>query len=302
MTVEKIEQIKEMHKSGKSIATISKELVISRSSVYYVVDPIKKEQAKKQALANYYKNKEHRRETQKTYYEKTREDLRDLFATTGTRFPMLEGLRLLQVCDGSYTLYEDTCESGKMDFVISDLKNKKDQKACIWFRYLPGVPIIKEKLGDKCVIVTGDTKPELKKYAKWAFNGVNNNKDKEEFYRIKEKFKLTLDLQEAQYYSSTYSLRNGMGLDLDESRLNYFMSYDHSPASLSQARARIIRLSQTDDCESLFLVCRDTLEPQSLSAIIRKMERQHELLDGIQSAEYDLNRELREILMKEINR
>ena len=76
MTVEKIDQIKEMHENGKSIATISKELVISRSSVYYVVDPTKKEQAKKQALANYYKNKEGRRETQKTYYEKNREDLR----------------------------------------------------------------------------------------------------------------------------------------------------------------------------------------------------------------------------------
>ena len=76
MTAEKIEKIKEMHKSGKSIATISKELVISRSSVYYVVDPTKKEQAKKQALADYYKNKEARRETQKTYYEKNREELR----------------------------------------------------------------------------------------------------------------------------------------------------------------------------------------------------------------------------------
>ena len=76
MTAEKIEKIKEMHKSGKSIATISKELVISRSSVYYVVDPLKKEQAKKQALASYYKNKEYRRETQKTYYEKNREEIR----------------------------------------------------------------------------------------------------------------------------------------------------------------------------------------------------------------------------------
>ena len=76
MTAEKIEKIKEMHKSGKSIATISKELVISRSSVYYVVDPLKKEQAKKQALADYYKNKEARRETQKIYYEKNREELR----------------------------------------------------------------------------------------------------------------------------------------------------------------------------------------------------------------------------------
>ena len=76
MTAEKIEQIKEMHKSGKSIATISKELVISRSSVYYVVDPMKKEQAKKQALASYYKNKEARREKQKAYYEKNREEIR----------------------------------------------------------------------------------------------------------------------------------------------------------------------------------------------------------------------------------
>ena len=76
MTAEKIERIKEMHKSGKSIATISKELVISRTSVYYVVDPMKKEQARKQALANYYKNKEARRETQKTYYENNREALR----------------------------------------------------------------------------------------------------------------------------------------------------------------------------------------------------------------------------------
>ena len=76
MTAEKIEQIKEMHKSGKSIATISKELVISRSSVYYIIDPMKKEQAKKQALANYYKNKEARRERQKIYYKNNREDIR----------------------------------------------------------------------------------------------------------------------------------------------------------------------------------------------------------------------------------
>ena len=76
MTAEKKEQIKKMHENGKSIATISKELVLSRSSVYYVVDPMKKEQAKKQALANYYKNKEDRRETQKTYYAKNREELR----------------------------------------------------------------------------------------------------------------------------------------------------------------------------------------------------------------------------------
>ena len=67
MTDEKIEKIKEMHKSGKSIATISKELVISRSSVYYVVDPLKQEQSKKQSLADYYKNKEARRETHKTF-------------------------------------------------------------------------------------------------------------------------------------------------------------------------------------------------------------------------------------------
>ena len=76
MTAEKVERIKEMHKSGKSIATISKELVLSRSSVYYVVDPMKKEQAKKQALANYYKNKEDRRERQKIYYKNNREDIR----------------------------------------------------------------------------------------------------------------------------------------------------------------------------------------------------------------------------------
>ena len=76
MTAEKIAQIKEMHENGKSIATISRELVLSRSSVYYVVDPTKKEQAKKQALANYYKNKEDRRETQKNYYEKNKNELR----------------------------------------------------------------------------------------------------------------------------------------------------------------------------------------------------------------------------------
>ena len=76
MTAEKIEQIKKMHENGKSIATISKELVLSRSSVYYIIDPMKKEQAKKRALADYYKNKEDRRETQKTYYEKNRKELR----------------------------------------------------------------------------------------------------------------------------------------------------------------------------------------------------------------------------------
>ena len=76
MTAEKIAQIKKMHENGKSIATISKELVISRSSVYYVVDPMKQEQAKKQALANYYKNKEEKKKTQKNYYEKNKESSR----------------------------------------------------------------------------------------------------------------------------------------------------------------------------------------------------------------------------------
>lgn len=76
MTAEKREQIKKMHENGKSISTISRELKVSRSSVYYVVDPLKKEQAKKRALADYYKNKEARRETQKAYYEKNREELR----------------------------------------------------------------------------------------------------------------------------------------------------------------------------------------------------------------------------------
>ena len=76
MTAEKIEKIKELHRNGKSISTISRELKVSRSSVYYVVDPLKKEQAKKRALADYYKHKEDRREKQKTYYEKNREELR----------------------------------------------------------------------------------------------------------------------------------------------------------------------------------------------------------------------------------
>lgn len=76
MTAEKREQIKELHRNGKSISTISREVVICRSSVYYVVDPLKKEQAKKRALADYYKHKEARRETQKAYYEKNREELR----------------------------------------------------------------------------------------------------------------------------------------------------------------------------------------------------------------------------------
>lgn len=236
---------------------------------------------------------------QKDMYEEVLETLREQIML-GVSNPLQESLRLLQMCDGSYTLFPDTCESGKLNFVLDDLKRRKEEKACMWFRYLPGVSILKERLGEKCVAVTGDTKPELKKYAKWAFNGVNNPKDEEEFYRIKDKYSLNLGLGEAQYYTSTYSLRNGMGLDLDESCLNYFFSYDYSPASLSQARARIIRLSQTDDCETLFLVCRDTMEPKSLGAIIRKLEAQHELLDGIKSQEFNLNQELRQILMREI--
>ena len=74
------------------------------------------------------------------------------------------------------------------------------------------------------------------------------------------------------------------------------MSFDFSPVSLVQAKDRIVRLNQQNDCVTKFLVSDNTLEPQSLQSILRKLNYQYSILDGKYSDDAKLTEELINIL------
>ena len=226
---------------------------------------------------------------QRKLYNQVREEIREQIKE-GASNPMTLMLRLLQICEGAYTLF-DYPDSAKMDYLLEELKDFPDEKACIWFRFLPGTKILQGKLA-KSVLYTGNESEDLKNLAVWSFNGVDNEEDRAEFYRLKEKHKFPLELEEANYLIGTYNLRSGMGIDLEKARLNYYMSYDPSPASFLQSRDRVIRLTQTKDTFTRALVCGDTGEPQAVERILTRIKNAASLLDGKGSQQVDVMSDL----------
>ena len=234
----------------------------------------------------------------KIYYEILEEVRQEVRLNLGN--PLTKMLRLLQIAEGTHTLFpEDPYESGKFKYLLDDLKDKKDQKACIFLRYLPGAKILHEKLKGKSIICTGDENDSLKDYAKWALNGIRTSEEEETFFKIKERYKLPFDPGGAQYIISTYSLRSGIGDDYDAASNAYFLSFDYSTAALEQARARIIRLSQENDCETQLIVSQGTTEPKSLACILSKLKNQKSILDGEEGEDTKTTQELVNILYED---
>lgn len=214
--------------------------------------------------------------------------------------PLTKMLRLLQVSEGSYTLFPETLDSGKMDYIVEELK-QQTEKAVIWFRFKPGSTLLHEKFRERSVLYNGDVSDNMKKLAVYSFQGVTNDEDLAEFVKLKAAYESrngiwSFEPGEAQFFIGTYSQRSGLGIDLQSAALSYFMSFDFSPVSLVQAKDRIVRLNQTRDCVTKFLVSERTIEPQSLQSILGKLHSQYSILDGKYSDEAVFTGELINIL------
>lgn len=71
----------------------------------------------------------------------------------------------------------------------------------------------------------------------------------------------------------------GMGLTLTAASTMVFLSLDYSMANFDQARARIHRVSQTENCHYVYLCCRDTVDYKVLQALRDKVDLAKALVD-----------------------
>ncbi len=228
------------------------------------------------------------------YKDIKQEVIEDLKINNGN--PLTKTLRLLQMAEGAYTLFPEVEESGKIDYLLEELQERSGEKAVIWFRFLPGTDILHKKLPGS-VLYTGNVSDNMKDLAVWAFNGVKNKAQEDQFFKLKERYNFPFNPGEAQYIVGTYSQKSGMGVDLDASGLSYFLSYDYSPVALLQAKDRIIRLTQTRDCETKFLQSAGTTEPKVLKTLLSYLESHYNILDGKFSENSKLTRELMECIL-----
>lgn len=221
-------------------------------------------------------------------------ETKELYGNNNTLVRML---RLLQVSEGCFNLYPDIEDSGKYEIVKQELTSNTD-KIIVWSRFKPITEKILQDFSDRAVIYNGDTSPALKKLGVWAFQGVTNEKDLEEFNRLKKyhpDFKFGPG--EASIFTGTVNLRSGLGINLHKANKCIFTSFDFNPQANMQAKDRISRIGQTAEIvNTQFLVSEGTIEYRALSMILTHYENSLKILDGKRDNSYLLIKDLIDLL------
>jgi SNF2 family DNA or RNA helicase len=71
----------------------------------------------------------------------------------------------------------------------------------------------------------------------------------------------------------------GMGLTLTAASTMVFYSLDYSMSNFVQAKARIHRVSQTENCHYIYLVAKDTVDNKVINALQNKVDLAKALVD-----------------------
>lgn len=77
----------------------------------------------------------------------------------------------------------------------------------------------------------------------------------------------------------------GMGLTLTAASTRVFFSLDYNMANFDQAKARIHRVSQTENCHYVYLCCRGTIDNKVLRALRDKVDLAKTLVDDYRRGE-----------------
>lgn len=79
-------------------------------------------------------------------------------------------------------------------------------------------------------------------------------------------------------------LAGGVGITLTRSSTCIFAEFDYSPANLSQAISRLVRIGQTKMVQIFYMVVEDSLEERILNIVMKKVISFNEVLDGKRAA------------------
>lgn len=208
-------------------------------------------------------------------------------------------LRLLQAAEGCFNFEDTNWESGKLEYV-KDVLDNTDQKVIVWSRFKPITEILGWIYKGKAVIYNGDKSDNYKQLAKWAFNGVDNEEDRAEYYRLRSRLKEEFPFEpgEAQFFFGTIDMRSSLGMNLHrDCWMQIFTSFSWMGAANAQAADRLRRIGQESEVvRTLFLVAEDTFEAQALSLIMRNFSNTVRALDGTERMSFRNIQDIIELL------
>ena len=171
-------------------------------------------------------------------------------------------LRLSQITGGHLTDDDKASHSvstAKLDALsdIIDSMQAEGRKLVVMARFVPELDDIetliqKKKIGYSCV--RGGVKDRA-----------------EEVRRFQEDDECCIFLGQIQ--------AAGMGLTLTAASTMVFFSLDYNMANFDQAKARIHRVSQTENCHYIYLCCRNTIDRKVLRSLREKVDLAKTLVD-----------------------
>lgn len=191
--------------------------------------------------------------------------------------------RFLQICEGCFNLDENVHDSGKFDYLYSQLDAAKD-KRIVWGRFKPGSHILYEKYKDRASIYNGDFTQIQKNVALWNFQGCETKQDLEDWKKY-NKTKFT-EPGQADFLFATIDRGCTAGLNLDKCSKQYFTSFSWAGNINDQTSARVKRLNQLAEEVYTEFIITEGWEEQALALTFRNLAVTLDILDGKSDISY----------------
>lgn len=191
--------------------------------------------------------------------------------------------RFLQICEGCFNLDENVHDSGKFDYLYSQLDAAKD-KRIVWGRFKPGSHILYEKYKDRASIYNGDFTQIQKNVALWNFQGCETKQDLEDWKKY-NKTKFT-EPGQADFLFATIDRGCTAGLNLDKCSKQYFTSFSWAGNINDQTSARVKRLNQLAEEVYTEFIITEGWEENALALTFRNLAVTLDILDGKSDISY----------------
>lgn len=191
--------------------------------------------------------------------------------------------RFLQICEGCFNLDENVHDSGKFEYLYSQLDAAKD-KRIVWGRFKPGSHILYEKYKDRASIYNGDFTQIQKNVALWNFQGCETKQDLEDWKKY-NKTKFT-EPGQADFLFATIDRGCTAGLNLDKCSKQYFTSFSWAGNINDQTSARVKRLNQLAEEVYTEFIITEGWEEQALALTFRNLAVTLDILDGKSDISY----------------
>lgn len=241
---------------------------------------------------------------QKDFYDQIQQELLEEFDSRnwGKDQAATKMLRLLQAAEGMFNFDEANLESSKLDYVINELDSATG-KVIVWSRFKPITKILHEKYKGRLVLWNGDVSDARKKLAKWAFQGLKHDYEREEFERLKARYPEFSNYTpgSAQFFSGVIDplAKSVSGLNFQVCDYQIITSLDWNHNANMQVGDRIKRLDTPwDKVVTKIIHAGKTIEKDAYKLILENYKLGRLILDGKSSKDYNQTQDLIKLLRK----